>query len=81
MNALPRQFIVPVPERAPSLKDIPATDGVMSRLHAPRPLASKKTKSVEPGTEAPPAPPEDRAQFAMLFQLDATAEIQYFSAT
>ena len=54
----------------------PFTVGTISRLQFPNPEPLKFAISVAPGTEAPPGPPEDVDQFAVLFQLDADAAIQ-----
>ncbi len=46
----------------------------------PFPLLLKKATSEEPGTEAPPAPPEEVDQLAVLFQLAVDEAIQYLEA-
>ena len=55
---------------------IPATVAATSKVQLPRPSALNVTKSLAPGTEAPPAPPELADQFAVLFQFEGAAEIQ-----
>lgn len=54
----------------------PATVGAISRLQVPKPLALKTATSVAPGTDAPPGPPEEVDQLAVLFQFDDDEAIQ-----
>ena len=57
---------------------IPAIVGTTSMTQFPLrpPVPSKITKSDEPGTDAPPAPPEVVDQLAVLLQLAVAAAIQ-----
>lgn len=68
----PLMLIIPVYP----LTVIPATFAAISSVQFPKPNALKVTRSLAPGTDAPPAPPELADQLAVLFQFDGAAEIQ-----
>jgi hypothetical protein len=55
---------------------IAATVVFISKLQVPVPLLLKYTTSDDPGTDAPPAPPDVADQLAVLFQLEDDDEIQ-----
>ncbi len=53
----------------PVLKCMPKTFALISMRQALEPFTSKMAKSLDPGTEAPPIPPEVADQLAVLLQL------------
>lgn len=65
--------IVPV---YPDAFTIPSTLIEALRRQLPNPLPSKFATSAEPGTDAPPLPPEDVDQLAVSFQFAADPAIQ-----
>ena len=60
---------------------IPAMVGDMSSVHVPcANTPGKNAISPAPGTEAPPSPPEDVDQLAVLLQFPPSTETQYLLA-